>query len=67
MAHLKNGFRKVKASIIHLKYIEKMEKFLESQSETDRYWKELWIKNFVISKTKILFRSTLSKVSRKCK
>lgn len=27
-----------------LKYIEKMEKFLESQSEIDNYWTELWMK-----------------------
>ncbi len=25
-------------------YIEKIEKFLESQKETDTYWKDLWIK-----------------------
>jgi transcriptional regulator with XRE-family HTH domain len=25
-------------------YIEKIEKFLESQEETDTYWKDLWIK-----------------------
>jgi len=26
------------------KYIEKMEKFLESRKETDTYWRELWMK-----------------------